>query len=101
MSQKNRVKDPHRPATPNILYFQEFVPATGENLLSYNWVLKNGDGIRIGSSCGIFSTKNEVVRNAIAVMGKEIWAGYHVVDDRDYYVYTQEVGVMIENGEVK
>lgn len=86
-------KDPYRPEHPNNLYF---VADRYPRKTHYYWQLQSHDGKVIGSSNESYPEKIDAIRNAIALFGKEIWAGYHIVVDPSDHRLVLEEGVRQE-----
>lgn len=94
--QKKQANDPYRPKFPNILRFKRQKPYRGRDALAYYWTLKDKFGALIVDSTGTFDSKELAMRNCIAIFGKELWAGYHVVEDQKDWEQILAIGKEIE-----
>lgn len=80
--------DPHA----NKLYFLAHQPTGPNKSAYYSWVLKDYHGARIGMSIDVYPEKISAVRNAIALFGREIFAGEHkTIDPEDQTLVMKEV----------
>lgn len=70
-----------KPAKPNKLYFYETEPRVAGAKKQYGWTLRSSNGKTIGASSELYSKKIYAIKNAIALFGKELWAGVHIVPD--------------------
>lgn len=94
---KGRLKhDPYRPECPNILSFGVANQTNKYDTLLHFWVLRDSKGGRIGGSADFFESKDEAMRNCIAIFGKEIWAGYHIAATERDHQLLQMIGIEIE-----
>lgn len=88
--------DPYMPGSPNLLYFKEIEPATRLDKLTHYWVLTDHLGVRLAASIDFYGFKEEAIDNAIAIFGKEVWAGIHSIPDHDDYHRVLNAGIALE-----
>ena len=89
--------DPYRPERPNVLYFHKANRANKDDTQLDFWVLRDGNGHRIAASCDFYESKERAMLNAIAIFGKEIWAGYHEVSNQNDGALLPALAIEIES----
>lgn len=99
--QKQREKDPYRPTQPNILQFKKVNQSSPSDTLVHYWVLRDHQGAHIIGSSHFFQSKEEAIRNCLAIFSKELWAGYHRVTREDDWELVLEEGCKIEGNPPK
>ncbi|QJD49642.1 hypothetical protein HWD32_gp67 [Gordonia phage Secretariat] len=90
-------EDVFRPEQPNVLQFKQVNQTSQHDKLVHYWVLSDHAGVRIASSCHFYESKDEAMKNCIAIFGKELWAGYHLVRKDAEWNRLLEIAEWIEN----
>ncbi|QXO13072.1 hypothetical protein SEA_FIGLIAR_65 [Gordonia phage Figliar] len=94
--QKQREKDAFRPQQPNVLSFKKVNQSSPADTLVHYWVLRDNQGAHIVGSSHFFQTKEEAMKNCIAIFSKELWAGYHQVPKEDDWEQLLQLGMDME-----